>query len=177
MHSMLRATLGAVTVQAFVAVATVGAQSGVKATSASPAGGPTACSIIDAAELKRITGLKDYGQGPQTTDPAELPKGRSECEFLGFTFAVVSGETPQTFAKSRNNQAKGGTKVETVAGVGDDAFYWWDPDPAPGLHQVGIAIRVGSKLTTILDMTSADSIETSKRRLLTMAKTTVPRLR
>jgi hypothetical protein len=88
----IRIALGAliVGVQGLGIVSTAAAQSASKA--ASPAqGGQTACSIIDPAELKRLTGLKDFpGRGPVPADPADLPKGRSECEYLGLTFSLSS---------------------------------------------------------------------------------------
>jgi len=90
-------------------------------------GSQTACSIIDQAELERLTGLKDLlGRGPVPADPADLPKGRSECEYLGLTFSLSSPVSTDAFARTRAIGAKGGTKIESVAGVGDEAFYWWD---------------------------------------------------
>ena len=149
------------------------AQAGSNA--ASP--GQTACSIIDPAELKRLTGLKDVlGRGPVPADPADLPKGRSECEYLGLTFSLSSPVSTGEFARARDSQAKGGTKAESVAGVGDDAFYWWDPKPG-SLNQVGIAVRAGNRQLTVLDLTSSDSVASAKPRLLTIAKSLAPKLR
>lgn len=142
------------------------------------AGGATACSIINAEEMKRITGLKDVLKtGPEPTDPSELPKGRSECEYLGLTFSLTSLATPKSyFDGTRASQAKGGMKVESAPGVGDDAFYWWDPKPGP-MRQLGIAVRSGSHQLTVLDLVSADSIAAAKPRLLTIAKALAPKLR
>ena len=150
----------------------------VVSTAAAQAGGPTACSIIDAEELKRITGLKDILKtGPQPTDPSELPKGRSECEYLGLTFSVSSLASPKAyFDGTRASLTKGGTKVESAPGVGDDAFYWWDPKPGP-MRQLGIAVRAGNRQLTVLDLTSADSMATVKPRLLAIAKALTPKLR
>ena len=103
--------------------------------------GPTACSIIDVAELKRLTGRTDIlRRGPVPSDPSETPKGLTECEFLGFSFSLASPATKQWFDGTRADQVKQGTKVQPVSGLGDDAYYWWDP--RPGTHrQVGIAFR------------------------------------
>jgi hypothetical protein len=173
-----RMALGAliVGVQGLGIVSMAAAQSGSKA--ASPAqGGQTACSIIDPAELKRLTGLKDVlGRGPVPTDPADLPKGRSECEYLGLTFSLSSLASADEFARARAIEAKGGTKVESVAGVGDDAFYWWDPKPG-SYNQVGIAVRAGNRQLTVLDLTSSDSVASTKPRLLAIAKALAPTLR
>lgn len=149
----------------------------VSSAAVAQAGGPTACSIINAEELKRITGLKDILKtGPQPTDPSELPKGRSECEYLGLTFSVSSPTPKEYFDRTRASQAKGGMKVETAAGVGDDAFYWWDPKPGT-MQQLGIAVRAGKWQLTVLDLTSSDSIATVKPRLLAIAKALAPKLR
>jgi hypothetical protein len=139
--------------------------------------GPTACSIIDANELKRLTGAQDLlKKGPVPTDPSELPKGRSECEYLGLTVSLSSPIARESFDGTRGSLTKGGTKVEQISGVGDDAFYWWDPKPGT-MRQVGIAVRSGTHQLTVLDLTSADSIAAVKPRLLAVAKSLVPKLR
>ena len=149
----------------------------LSSTAAAQAGGPTACSIINAEELQRITGLKDVLKtGPQATDPSELPKGRSECEYLGLTFSVSSPASKEYFDGTRASLTKSGTKVESAPGVGDDAFYWWDPKPGT-MRQLGIAVRTGNRQLTVLDLTSADSIATVKPRLLAIAKALAPKLR
>jgi len=173
-----RMALGAVIVgvQGLGIVSVAGAQSGSKAPAPAQSG-QTACSIIDAAELKRLTGLKDnLGRGPVPTDPADLPKGRSECEYLGLTFSLSSPTSTDAFARARAIQGTGGTKIESVAGVGDEAFYWWDSGPGSS-NQVGIAVRAGSRQLTVLDMTSSDSVASVKPRLLTIAKSVAPKLR
>ena len=178
MWPMLRKTLGILmTVQAMIALSTAGAQSAAKAAPAVQEGGPTACSIINADELKRLTGLKDWlGKGPVPADPSEVPKGVSECEYLGLSFSLTSSMTPKWFDDTRTGQVKNGTKTQPVSGVGDDAYYWWDPKPG-SLRQVGIAFRTGSHRLVIMDMTSSDSVEVVKPQLLAVAKATAPKLR
>ena len=171
-------TLGTLVTAHTVAVATAAAaQSGGKTASAVQGAGPTACSMIDAEELKRLTGLTDLlKQGPVPTDPADLPKGRTECEYLGFTFSLSSVAGREAFDRSRTIVAKDGTKVESVSGVGDDAFYWWDARPG-SMNQVGIAVRSGNRQLTVLDLASSDSIAAVKPRLLAVAKSLAPKLR
>lgn len=148
----------------------------VAPTASAQAAGPTACSIIDTGELKRITGLDDVLKtGPQATDPSELPKGRSECEYLGLTFSL-SSISKDAFDRTRADLTKRGSKVEAAAGVGDDAFYWWDPKPGT-FRQLGIAVRSGAQQLTVLDLTSSDSIAAAKPRLLAIAKALAPKLR
>lgn len=139
--------------------------------------GPTACSIIDVAELKRLTGRTDIlRRGPVPSDPSETPKGLSECEFLGFSFSLASPATKQWFDGTRADQVKQGTKVQPISGLGDDAYYWWDP--RPGTHrQVGIAFRAGTSRLVIMDLVPADSVEAVKPVLLTVAKAVAGKVR
>jgi len=171
-------TLGIILVTAhqLVAAASAAAQLGAN-TSPSTQSGPTACSIISAEEVKRITGLQDVlKKGPVPTDPSDLPAGRTECEYLGYTFSLSSAVTRESFDRGRGIAAQGGTKVESVSGVGDDAFYWWDPKPGT-MQQVGIAVRSGTHQVTIMDLASSDSIVVVMPRLLTVARSLVPKLR
>ena len=163
------ATLGTIATSLALTVATTPA--------AAQGGGPTACSIIDPGGLERLTGLKDVlGRGPVPTDPSELPKGRTECEYLGLTFSLSTLAAPkEAFDRNRAITGKGGTSVEAVSGVGDDAFYWWDAKPG-SYNQVGIAVRAGNQQLTVLDLTSSDSIPTVKPRLLAIARSLVPKL-
>ena len=127
--------------------------------------------------MKRLTGQQDFlKKGPVPTDPSELPAGRTECEYLGYTFSLSSPTTRESFDRGRGIAAKGGTKVESVSGVGDNAFYWWDPSRG-SMQQVGIAVRSGNHQLTILDMASSDSIAVVKPRLLTAARSLVAKLR
>lgn len=168
MRPLVRYTLGIMmAVPATAVLTTADAQGAVQ----------TACSIIDAEEMKRLTGLKDIlKQGLVPSDPSETPKGVSECEFLGIGFSLTSSMTREQFDATRKDQAKRGTKVEAVSGVGDDAYYWWDPRPG-SFRQVGIALRAGKSRLVIMDLVSSDSIEAAKPMLLTVAKYTAPKLR
>lgn len=176
MRPALRSTLGVPAILlASAGLSTVVAQGAGKA--AGQTTGPTACSIIDAAEVKRITGRTDFlGRGPVPADPNETPKGVSECEFLGISFSLTSAMKPDWFNSTRNDQVKSGTKVEPLSGIGDDAYYWWDPKPGTD-RQVGVAFRTGQYRLVIMDMTSADSIQILKPTLLAIAKSTAPRVR
>lgn len=141
------------------------------------AAGPTACSIINAEELKRLTGLRDVlRQGPVAADPSEVPKGITECEYLGLSFSLTTRMTREWFEGTRQNQIKHGTKVEPVSGLGDEAFYWWDPRPG-AYRQVGIALRLGSYRLAIMDLASSDSIQAAKATVLKAAQHTAPKLR
>ena len=168
MTRAIRYTLGAVAaLLAFVSPLAVMSQ----------AGGPTACSIIEAEELKRLTGLRDVlRQGPVAADASEVPKGITECEYLGLSFSLTTRMTREWFDRTRQDQIKRGTKVEPVSGLGDEAYYWWDPRPGT-YRQVGIALRSGSYRLAIMDMASSDSIQAAKATVLKAAQHTAPKLR
>ena len=177
MRSMLH-TLGiAGALHAFGLLPYISAQSRGQPAAKTQGTGPTACSIIDAVELKRLTGRTDLlRRGPVPSDPSETPKGLSECEFLGFGFSLASPATKQWFDGARADQVKQGTKVQPISGLGDDAYYWWDP--RPGTHrQVGIALRAGTSRLVIMDLVPADSVEAVKPVLLTVAKAVAGKLR
>jgi len=168
MNRTVRYTLGVAVVGLVTAAPTI-----VTAQSA----GPTACSVIDAEELKRVTGLRDVlRRGPVAADPSELPRGITECEYLTLSFSLTSGMTPASFARTRESQEKAGTKTEPVAGVGNEAYYWWDPRPG-SFRQAGIAFRSGSYRLVIMDLTSSDSLQATKATLLKAAQHTAPKLR
>lgn len=174
---MLR-TLGiAGALHTFGLLPNISARSRGQATVNDQGAGPTACSIIDVAELKRLTGRTDIlRRGPVPSDPSETPKGLSECEFLGLSFSLASPATKQWFDGTRANQVKQGTKVQPVSGLGDDAYYWWDP--RPGTHrQVGIAFRAGTSRLVIMDLVPADSVEAVKPVLLTVARAVAGKVR
>ena len=144
---------------------------------AGQASSPTACSIIDAEQLKRLTGRTDVlKRGPMKGDPSSPAEGRTECGYLGFHFELNIPAKREWFDETRSFLVKRGTKVQLVSGVGDGAFYWWDPRPGD-TRPVGIVLRAGTSGLTIFDMTSSDSVEVVKPELLTVAKAIVPKLR
>ena len=178
MRSLMLCALGiAGTLHAFGLMPIMSAQSRSQPEAKTQGTGPTACSIIDVAELKRLTGRTDIlRRGPVPSDPSETPKGLTECEFLGFSFSLASPATKQWFDGTRADQVKQGTKVQPVSGLGDDAYYWWDP--RPGTHrQVGIAFRTGTSRLVIMDLVPSDSVEAVKPVLLTVAKAVAGKVR
>lgn len=141
------------------------------------AGPPTACSVIDAEQLKRLTGRRDVlKRGPMSDDPASPAPGRTACSYLGFIFELNAPAKREWFDETRSFLVKSSTKIQPVSGVGDGAFYWWDPRSGSA-RPVGIVLRTGASGLMIMDMTSSDSIEVVKPELLVVAKAIVPRLR
>ena len=144
---------------------------------AAQGGSPTACSIIDAEQMKRLTGRTDVlKQGPRPDEPASPVEGRSGCSYLGFIFELNAPAKREWFDDTRSGLAKRATKIQPVSGVGDGAFYWWDPRPGYS-RPVGIVLRAGTSGLMIMDMTTSDSIAVVKPELMIVAKVVVPKLR
>ena len=140
-------------------------------------GAITACSIIDAEQMKRETGRQDnLKRGPMADDPSQPGKNRTACAYLGFIFELTSPAEAGSFEKTRGFLEKSGTKIQPVSGAGEAAFYWWDPRPGT-TRPVGIVLRKGTSELLIMDMTTPDSIEIVKPQLLTVAKGVSPKLR
>jgi hypothetical protein len=146
-------------------------------TTAGPQSPVTACSIIDAEQMKRATGRQDnLRRGPMSDEPSHPGKNRSACAYLEFIFELTSPAEAGSFEKTRGFLEKSGTKIQPVSGAGDAAFYWWDPRPGT-TRPVGIVLRKGTSELMIMDMTTPDSIEIVKPQLLTVAKQVSPMLR
>ena len=141
---------------------------------------PHACTYFPASELLKITGRKDVlGEGPQASKPGDLREGTTECDFLSVSMTVTSKMTPEWFARDRkvaeNNPTK--WKVESISGLGDEAYYMWDPRPGSN-RNVGIVYRAGGKRVSVGEMAaSADSIEAEKKMLMQIAKLALPKLK
>jgi len=139
---------------------------------------PHACTYLTASDWLRITGKKDIGnQGPQASKPGETGAGTTECDFLSISLTVTSNMTPAWFARDKQNIEKGATdkwKVESVSGIGDEAYWMWDPRPGSD-RNVGIVIRTGNKRVSIGEL--ADSVEQSKPMLMELARLTLSKMR
>jgi len=161
-------------------ILTIATVHGIVATpiAAAQAAKPNACELVDAAEVARVTGRKDrFGRGPQVQDPSEIPQNTSGCDFLGILFLLDTPFTPERFARARQATQSGGLlKVESISGVGDEAYYEWDPRPGD-FRAVGLVFRRGNTRVTLGENMPADSIETMKKWLLSIAKTAVPRVK
>ena len=172
MQPAIRFALGTITVATLVHAA------GATPSAAAQAAKPNACELVDTAELLRITGRKDrFGRGPQVQDPSEIPQNTSGCHFLGILYLLDTPFPPERFARARQATQSGGLlKVEPVSGVGDEAYYEWDPRPGD-FRTVGLVFRRGNTRVTLGENMPSDSIETMKKWLLAIAKTAVPKVR
>lgn len=171
MRPVVRYLLATVTlVQAAVALPALEAQ----------ASDPHACSYFPASDLLKITGRKDLlGQGPRASKPGETGAGTTECDFLSVSMTVTSNMTPEWFARDRKMFEANPTKwkVQPVSGLGDEAYWMWDPRSGSN-RNVGIVYRAGGKRVSVGEMAaSADSIESTKPMLMQIAKLALPKLK
>ena len=178
MQPSIRFSLGMLIVApALAAVSHPTARIETRTTPAGQASSLTACSVIDAEQLKRLTGRKDVlKRGPMKGAPASPAEGRTGCSYLGFILELNAPAKREWFDETRSFLVKSGTKIQPVSGVGDGAYYWWDPRPGYS-RPVGMVLRAGTNGLMIMDMTSSDSVEVVKPELLTVAKAIVPKLR
>ena len=123
----------------------------------------TACSLITSQEIAGITGTR-IGDG----EPQAVPEG-TECRFRssdgGWVNIAVGPMDAKTFAKVR---ALVGTQAETLAGVGDEAYFWGNQR---------IHIRVGTQTLIIGFARNDQGNATTKAHVLALAKLGAPRLR
>jgi hypothetical protein len=112
--------------------------------------GSTKCTVLTATEIEQITKRPNPANiPPMIAAASEVPKGVSECDYLGISFSLTAQMSKQWFDATRTDQAKRGTKVTPVSGVGDDAYYWYLP--AKSLGQMGIASGVGQSRLVMMD--------------------------
>lgn len=140
---------------------------------------PHACSYFPAADLLKITGRKDFlKEGPQASKPGEAGPNTTQCDFLSVTMTVTSNMTTEWFAKTRKASEADPTrwKVQSVSGLGDEAYYMWDPRPGQE-RNVGVVYRVGGKRVTVGELAASDSIEAAKSMLMQVAKVALPKLK
>ena len=151
----------------------------VAAPVAAQAADPHACSYFPASDLLQITGRKDVlGSGPQASKPGETAAGTTECDFLNVSMTVTSNMTPAWFARDRKVSEDNPTrwKVQSVPGLGDEAYYMWDPRPGSD-RNVGIVYRAGGKRVSVGELAASDSIESAKQMLTKIAKLALPKLK
>jgi hypothetical protein len=85
--------------------------------------------------------------------------------------------TPAWFARDRkvSEGQPDKWKVQSVSGLGDEAYYMWDPRPGAD-RNVGIVYRAGGKRVSVGDMVWSDEIESTKSMLMQIAKLALPKL-
>jgi hypothetical protein len=157
-------------ISAFVLTATMLAHAGAAPAitqrgSGTTAAAPTACTLITPQEIEGITGGRISAGEPQAV-PGDMG---TECRFRssdgGWINIAVGPMDAKTFAKVR---ALVGTQAETLAGVGDEAYFWGNQR---------IHVRVGTQTLIIGFARNDGGNATTKAHVLALAKLGAPRLR
>ena len=143
-------------------------------------GGPGhACALVDAAEWRTISGRKDFGnQGLQASTPEQLKQGVTQCDYLTISLTQTLNMTPEWFARVRKSSEQNPDrwKTESISGLGDEAYYLWDPRPG-AFRSVGLVFRASSKQVAMGTQAPSDSIPATKQMLLELAKATAPKVK
>ncbi len=157
-----------VAISAIMLMATVLAQAGPAAAIAQSASGAassarTACSLMTPQEIAAITGGRVRDGEPQTVSLG------TECRFrtsaTHWVNVALGPEDAKTFATVRRLL---GTQAETLAGVGDEAYFEGN---------VRVSVRVGTQSLIIGFARNDQGNADTKAQLLALAKLGVSRLR
>jgi len=127
---------------------------------------PTACQFFTLDEIKTSMGRKDFSQGR----PKQVETGSSQCFYSGargsFTVTINSQNPKKDFDAFKKLLTDQGEKLEPVAGLGDDAYFWGDR----------ITVRVGGKSLVMWIGEQGDAAKI-RAGLQSLAKLGVGRLR
>lgn len=122
----------------------------------------TACSLITPQEIAGITGGRIRDGEPQT-----VPEG-TECQFRssegGWVHVALGPIDAKTFATVRGLL---GPQAETLAGVGDEAYFWGN---------VRVYVRVGTHSLIIGFARNDEGNANTKAQVLALAKLAASRL-
>jgi hypothetical protein len=139
-----------------------------------PSGVVHACSLFTDADIARITGRVAPIKFP--ADTSALPGGHTECHWINLGAALTPKVTRQTFGATRKQQeAEKNTTIQSVSGVGDEAYFW--QRPAGAEQYVGIVFRVGQYQLALSDMLPADSVAWLRPKLAELARFAAPKLK
>ncbi len=128
----------------------------------------SACQLFTIDEITGAMDRKDFGRArPRQSEP-----GVSTCFYSGargsLTVAVNSNNPKKQFDEFKKLLTDSGDKLEPIAGLGDEAFFWGDR----------LVVRTGSKSLTMWIGESSPATSAKVRAGLTaLAKIGVPKLR
>ena len=127
---------------------------------------PDACALFTLEEAGKAT-----GRTFRRARPDKGPEG-TMCDLIGGTggninIALSPGSSKKTLDDFRKLLTEQGEKVEPVAGLGDEAFYWGDR----------IHVRVGTRLLVIYNGDSSQPSARVRQEILALAKLGVTKLK
>jgi hypothetical protein len=149
-----------------VAMAAVAAVGVTLNASQTPASQIKVCGLLPRAEVKKLI---DGNQVFDMIAPAEEPLGTygSSCNYPGVTIQVMP------FLSSTIDAARKRGKLEAVAGVGDEAYFYDNPAGYAELY-----VKVGSRLLTLQrSVGMGGTVATVRPGVLALANALVAKLR
>jgi len=129
--------------------------------------------VLSPQEIERISKLRNTFNLPP--DGEVVAKDVTGCHYLDFDFQLTRAMTREAFIARRDREGRTGHKIQPVSGVGEDAYFWQQPNGSHGL--LAIALRVGQSEFGIQVMLPGDSVAVMKPVLLELAKAAAPKLR
>jgi len=144
-----------------------------------------ACAVLSLAEIKTITGIQGYVNASTGDEPGQGAGGGSSCQYTGAVF--VGPKAPMVSlvlipgknwtATARTFKLAQGCNRETVAGVGDDAFFESCPASKP-LRSAPLYVKVGSNdLIFQMDIEAPVTESTVRNTVIAIAKAAVAKVR
>ena len=130
---------------------------------------PEACTVISSTEVTTILGRKDFGK-PRSEKGAA--PGESSCSFpgrvgSGLTISL-SPTTRANFDEFKKTLADQGEKPETVAGIGDTAYFW---------HPGRVYVLTGRTMITVSFSNETSVNEKMKQDLLALARAVLAKVK
>ncbi len=144
-----------------------------------------ACAVLSLAEIKTVTGNQGYVDASSGDEPGQGAGGGSSCQYSGAAFtgpkapmvSLVLIPGKNWTATARTFKLAQGCKRETVAGVGDDAFFESCPASQP-IRSAPLYVKAGSKdLIIQMDIQAPATEATVRNTIIAIAKAAVAKVR
>jgi hypothetical protein len=148
-------------------------------------GAPTpACAVLSLAEIKTITAIQGYVDASTGDEPGRGVGGGSSCQYSGAVFgpkapmvSLVLIPGKNWTATARTFKLAQGCNRETVAGVGDDAFFESCP-ASKSLRSAPLYVKAGSNdLIIQMDIEAPATEATVRNTVIAIAKAAVAKVR
>lgn len=145
-----------------------------------------ACALLTVAEVRSITGNKNYPTRMNGDPEGQGAGGGSSCQYGGYnmdpepdppllSLILIKGKNHTE--RSRGFPLPPGCRRETVPGVGQDAFFETCPDPNP-IRTPRFYVKAGTNdLMVQIDIISPATPESMRQIVIAIAKAAVQKLR
>jgi hypothetical protein len=183
MHQMSRTTLA---IAAAGLASTVFSKLSAQASDRPGTAAPTpACALLSSEEINKATGRNDYPAGDNGDADGEGAGGGSSCQYGGET--LMPGDHPPMLSfvfiqgkgyteRRRTGKLPPGCKIESVKGVGDDAFFESCPS-SRSTRSAPLFVKAGANdLIVQLDVEPPATEASVRPTVIAVAKAAVAKL-